>query len=120
MSYRLREEELRRRVWKTVYPGDEIDMEPEYLARYQAIPQPKPIVLVLQSRYYVAENPCDLWGSKKRISHAELRRLIDRLTRQPWPFPLAVDARILTPGGKRRSQAAERANRREIAKEGIL
>ncbi len=115
----MTEDQIRRKVWRSRW-SDVDGLAPEYYDRYCRAPQPKPIVLVRQSRYYIAINPLDLWGSKEPISKADLMALIDRLTCQPWPFPAATPA----PGGKtavrRLSAAAERANRREIANGGTL
>ena len=40
-----------------------------------------PVVLVDRGSYYLADNPADLWGSKRFITHADLRQLIERAER---------------------------------------
>lgn len=112
----MTEDKLACKVWRSRW-SDVDGLPAEYVDRYCRAPQPKPVILVKQSKYWIGIDPLDLWGSKVAISLADLKDLIDRLTCQPWPFPQATGAPVGKTVVRRRSAAAERANRRETAKE---
>lgn len=66
---------------RRAYAPESLSLGCEYMVRAVKLQRAGkiPIVLVSQSKYYLASDPGDPWGSKAFISHQQLRALIDEV-----------------------------------------